>query len=167
MSDFKNNILEANLFIKTKVKELEASGCEHSDLLLDIFALYETCKNDQFKEEIEKDLKKQWLRGKDISTDTLMDEAEFSYITLVDQNQWDKRDHRDDKILALTSSSNRWSLLHPVANLWARRNNPSHRSKRNPVHSLPMNHGSSRSRRLAFSRSSITPKHIFGVKIII
>ena len=55
------------------------------------------------KKILKKYLNKQWLRGKHITTDTLMDEAEFSYITLADQNQWDKQDHRDEKILVLTS----------------------------------------------------------------
>ena len=54
MSDFKHKISEAHLLIKTKVKEMEASSCEHGDLLLDVSALYKTCMNDQFKEDIEK-----------------------------------------------------------------------------------------------------------------
>ena len=88
--------------LDTENQKLHALGETHKHLLIDVFSILHTSTNEDFCFEM-KLLERQFEKGKQMQWNEVMDYAKTSYLDLVDKGTWDKKDPRDERIMALTT----------------------------------------------------------------
>ena len=102
LSDYDNNIVDLYRALDTENQKLKALGETHKHLLIDVFSILHTSTNEDFCLEM-KLLERQFEKGKQMQWNEVMDYAKTSYLDLVDKGTWDKKDPRDERIMALTT----------------------------------------------------------------
>ena len=83
-------------------EELSQLGSEYPDLIIDIFDALRTGSNDEFREEIRR-LERDYERGQPLTWRELMEFAESIYNDFIDKGTWNKKDPRDERIMALAT----------------------------------------------------------------
>ena len=81
---------------------LRARGETTSDLLTNLFKGYRAVKDQSFLRFVER-LQDDYNRGQDMTPETLMEEAENKFKSLVQENSWKQPTDQDKQIVALTA----------------------------------------------------------------
>lgn len=102
LSDFDNNVTTLYEHLGEEINRLTTLGFTHDHLLMDVFDILKTSTNEEFFKDI-KDEEKKYERGQDMDWTDLMDHAIDVYTDLVDKNQWNVKDPRDERIMSLAT----------------------------------------------------------------
>ena len=100
--ELEDNVTSLNEFVKSQMAILRARGETTSDLITNLFKGYRAVKDPSFLRFIER-LQDDYNRGQDITSDTLMEEAENKYKSLVQEDTWKQPTDQDKQIVALTA----------------------------------------------------------------
>jgi hypothetical protein len=100
--ELEDNITSLNEFVKSQMAILRARGETTNDLLTNLFKGYRAVKDQSFLRFVER-LQDDYNRGQDITPETLMEEAENKYKSLVQEDSWKQPTDQDRQIVALTA----------------------------------------------------------------
>ena len=97
-----HDISRLNMYVKTLVKQLEASGETTSDLLVNLFTGYLSSSDKTFVSYIDRKLE-DYEDGRKLTSDQLMLMARQKYDLLKEKGLWNSPSAADEKILALSA----------------------------------------------------------------
>ena len=102
MHQFDHKVSDMMNDIQTNYNQIVELGYKHDDVVMDTFKALLSTKNEIFKSFVQR-MKDAWEMGADTTLNELASTATTKYNNMVKQREWDTKDPKDAKIIALTT----------------------------------------------------------------